>query len=479
MKNYIKILFALIILTGCSEDLERLPLNSVSVPQFWQTSDDAILGINGVYNILSDNAMYRNFMRHSDAISDNAYSQYSFNNYLEISEGIGYDTSSPLPNQFWDKSYEGIVRANEVIQNVPNIDMDEELKKRVIGEAKFLRALFYFHLTNLFHDVPLVLVEQTIEESLVPRNPKSEVLAQIYLDIDAAISILPEVYGSSDMGRATKGAAYALLSRVALYNEDYEKSITASEEVISLGYDLVASDKFSDLFLPILENNSVESIFEVQFLGNSGTDGVGSNFNSVSGALPNFSDTYNPLKNFVDFYSSDDIRLAATILQPGDVFAGVEYDPVSSPTGYAVRKSIIEDEDVTNEGDANFVVFRFAEILLNYAEAQNELYGPNTENYDAINRIRNRAGLDDLEEGLSKDALRDAIKRERRLELAFEGHHYFDLLRYGGNDLEESMEHVTSVPGHVRVYNDRLLLWPVPQSEIIINENLLPQNPGW
>ncbi|UCS92996.1 RagB/SusD family nutrient uptake outer membrane protein [Echinicola marina] len=478
MKKYIAFILTALCL-GCA-DLERYPLNSIGAPEFWATSDDAILGINGVYNVLAHNHMYRDFMRHSDALVDNAYSQYSFNYYLEISEGRGFDASSVWPLNFWRKSYEGIVRANEVLLNVPEIQMEEETKSRILGEASFLRALFYFHLTNLYGDVPLILTKQTIAESMVARNPKSEVLTQVLADLDYAMNNLPSSYGPSNIGRVTKGAAIALKSRVYLYNKMYSEAIQAANQVSALGYDLLPTANYKDMFLPALENNSTESIFEVQFLGKTGTAGVGSAFNASSGAIPAFGvPPYSPLQELADVYETGDIRKNITILQEGQTFAGEDFDPVRSETGLALIKGVIEDPLITDDGDANFVVIRYAEILLNLAEAENELNGPTAIAYDAVNKIRNRAGLDDLPAGLTKDQLRTAIKKERRLELAFEGHYYFDILRYGAADLQASMENVTSVVGHERVYDDKLLMWPVPQNEINIDGNLLPQNTGW
>ncbi len=479
MKKIFILLFLTAVSFGCSDNLERLPLTTIGEPAFWKTSNDAINGVNGVYNVLADNNMYRDFMRHSDALSDNAYSQYSFNYYLEISEGKSYDASSVLPKSIWTKAYEGIVRANTVIEKVPTIEMDAILKTRILGEAHFLRALFYFHLTNLYGNVPLVLKHQTVEESLVPRDPKATVVAQIITDLSTAANSLPTSYTASDVGRVTKGAALALKSRVFLYNKMYSEAATASKEVMAMSYSLLPTKDFGAQFLPDKENNAQESIFEVQFLGNTGITGAGSAFNGSSGALRNFGNSYTPLKNLVDSFEPGDIRLAASVLQPGETFAGTTYDPQNSPTKLAFKKSIIPDANITGDGGANFVVIRYAEILLNYAEAQNEVSGPDATVYDAINKIRTRAGLAALPQTFSKETLREAIKKERRAEFVLEGHRYFDLLRYGATDMKAAMERVTSVVGHVRLYNERLLLWPVPQVETTINPNLLPQNSGW
>lgn len=479
MKKILVNLVAIILLAGCSDQLDLNPLNTVSEPLFWETSDDAILGINGVYKVLAHNHMYRYYFMHTDALTNNGYSPASYENFLEISDGSGFDSNSPVPLNMWRKCYEGIVRANRLLENIDGIDMDDNLKKRIVGEAKFLRALFYFHLTNLFGDVPLVLNVQTISESLVSRTPKATVVGEIKKDLIFAIDALPTSYSSSDIGRATKGAAIALKCRVHLYNKEYGDAIVAAEQLAKFGYDLVPAEDFSNIFLPALENNNVESIFEVQFLGRTGESNVGSAFNEYSEALPSFgSSVFGPITELVGIYDADDIRFEATVIRPGDFFGGVEYTASNSSTGYSYKKYVTDEPTVTDDGDANFIVLRYAEVLLNLAEAENEENGPDGA-YEPINKIRNRAGLDDLPTGLNQDQMRNAIKLERRKELAFEGHHYFDLLRYGADDLKAAMEDVTSIPGHERVFESRFILWPVPQAEITINPNLLPNNTGW
>ena len=478
MKKILIFIFAIVLFTGCADELELVPLNTVTEPTFWKTSNDAIMGINGCYSVLLQNNMYRDFFMHSDALSNNAFCPNSWVNYLEISEGSGFDSNSTLPRNLWNTNYQGIVRVNRLIEKISEIEMDGDLKNRIVAEGKFLRALFYFHLTNLYGDVPLVLNVQTISESLVSRDSKATVVQQVLNDLNDAISVLPKTYSGANIGRATKGAAMALKCRVNLYNHQYTEAISMANQLSTMGYDLVSAADFPKIFLPDLENNNVESIFEVQFIGQTG-ESVGSSFNSRSDALPEFgSSLYSPLQELVDIYDNNDIRLSATVLQPGDIFGGVVYPGTGSQTEYCYRKYVIADPTVTGDGDANFIVLRYAEVLLNLAEAENEQNGP-TAAYAPINEIRERAGLGDLSSGLSKDQMRDSIKLERRKELAFEGHHYFDLLRYGADDLKAAMDDVTSVPGHTRVFESRFLLWPIPQPEININPNLLPNNTGW
>ncbi len=482
MKTKYIFLVVTLLAIGC-DDIDRFPLTTLSDSTFWQTADDAEMAVNGVYNVLADNNMYRDFFMQTDGISNNMLSAYSFDGFLEISENRGFDTSSPVPRAFWAKSYEGIVRANEVIARVPDIDMDSDLQNRILGEARFLRGLFYFHLTNLWSDVPLVLDLQTVgEEALVPRTPKASVLNSVFDDLDFAISHLPDSYGSSDKGRATKGAALTLKSRVHLYQGQYNEAIAAANAVTQLGYDLLPAEEWADQFLPDGENNETESIFEVQFTGNTGS-GTGSNFNNTAGIPELGGGGLYPTQDLVEAFEDGDPRLGWSILLPGVEFAGTVFSPDGQDsnfgrTGFARIKGVIPEPNIGGEGDQNAVVMRYAEVLLNLAEAENELNGPQGA-YDPINKIRNRVGLPSLDNGLSKEEMRTAIRKERRLELAFEGHHYFDLLRYGPAAMQAAMESVVNVPGHARYFDQKVMLWPVPQTEIDVNPNLLPNNPGW
>ncbi len=480
-KIYAFLIFSFLYI-GC-DDLDRFPLSTLSEGTFWQTAEDATMGVNGVYNVLADNRMYRDFFIQTDGIANNMLSAYSFDGFLEISENRGWDASSPVPRDFWAKSYEGIVRANQVLTHVPDIEMDAGLKNRLLGEASFLRALFYFHLSNLWGDVPLILeLQQVGEEALVPRDPKSAVLNSIFDDLSFAINNLPDSYSTSDLGRATKGAALGLKSRVHLYQKEYAQVISAVNAVTQLGYDLVPMDEWPNQFLPEGENNESESIFEVQFTGNTGS-GTGSGSLQSNAGIPGITGGgLYPTQNLVEAFEENDPRKAWTVLLPDTEFAGVVFSPGGQDsnfgqTGFARKKGVIPQANIGGEGDQNAVVIRYAEMLLNLAEAENELNGP-TGAYEPINKIRNRVGLDDLPEGLSQDEMRDAIKQERRVELAFEGHHYFDLLRYGPIDMQASMESVVNVPGHARYFDPKVMLWPVPQTEMDVNPNLT-QNPGW
>lgn len=189
-----------------------------------------------------------------------------------------------------------------------------------------------------------------------------------------------------------------------------------------------------------------------------------------------------PTNNLAEAFEEGDPTREWTILFPGEEFAGFTFtgldmqDPNWAVNGLDHKKAVIPQPDLAGNGDKNFVVIRHAEMLLNLAEAENELNGPSGA-YDPINRIRNRVGLPDLPAGMTQEEMRNATKHERRVELAFEGHHYFDLLRWGPEDMKAAMESVVE-PGHTSEFSPRVMLWPIPQSEIDVNPNLT-QNPEW
>jgi len=485
-RRYLFIVVVSLIL-GCQE-IDRFPLDQLSEGTFWANQQQAVQAINGVYNVLAHDQMYRSFFLQTDGLSANALSAFVFSGYLEISENIGWDARSSVPANFWGKSYEGVVRANQVITNVPNIAMDEGLKNRILGEAHFLRALFYFHLTNLWGDVPLIVEIQNVgEEAMVSRNPKAQVVSQVLADLEFSIANLPtrSQYPSSETGRVSKEAAHALKSRVHLYQKEWANVISEVNAVTQLGYGLVPMNEWPNQFLPQGNNNTTESIFEVQFLGFTGSN-TGSAFNSIG--LPNAPGFGGmglyPTQNLANTFEEGDPRKNWTIIFPGEQFAGFLFNPELLDLNFGVtnllrKKSVIPEPNIGGEGSQNAVVIRYAEMLLNLAEAENELNGPAAA-APHVNRIRNRVGLADLPHGLNTEEMREAIRKERRLELAFEGHQYFDLLRYGSEAMRDAMEMaIDGIAGHVRVFEPRVMSWPLPQREVDVNPNLLPQNPGW
>ncbi|MDX1639491.1 MAG: RagB/SusD family nutrient uptake outer membrane protein, partial [Balneolaceae bacterium] len=226
-------------------------------------------------------------------------------------------------------------------------------------------------------------------------------------------------------------------------------------------------------------NNDTESIFEVQFQANTGF-GTASNYQNADIPRVTGGNGLYPTMDLLDAYEDGDPRKDWTILEPGDEFAGEIYDPSLQDQNFGITglvrvKGVIEEKNI--QGGQNFIVLRFAEMLINKAEALNE-QGNTLDAYAPINRIRNRVGLSDLPAGLTQAEMREAIRHERRVELAFEGQYYFDVLRWGADALEEDMNSVTEINNHDRIFEPKLLVWPIPARELDVNPNLT-QHPEW
>lgn len=483
---------------GCTDEfLEKSPYDKVDTETFFQTEEDALMAINAAYQPLQRPKLYNMRMWATDIIAGNSIvgaNPSDANDGIETKNQSNFITLAD--NQGVDDLYKGpapgILYCNLVLEKVPAIEMDEALKNRILGEAKFLRGLYHFILVRFFGDVPLVLEPRGLGDDLRPfRTPKAEVYEQIIKDLTEAAEVLPakEAYAQNDRGRATKGAAYGMLAKVYLTlgrgAEDWEKVVTYTEEVEALGYAL--HDNYADNF-SLTHENGKESLFEVQYNGslNASFDDFFDDANQSSWTSnymgPRGSDLvagpngWNlPTQEFVEAYEEDDLRKDVTILYEGcPKFDGKEYNPDWSMTGYNVRKFLVPVSQQANyySGSKNFPVLRFADVLLMKAEALNEL-GKTSEAEIPLNAVRHRAGLDDLD-GIGQQQFREAVYHERRMELAFEGHRWFDLIRIG--DGQYALDFLHSI-GRLNAQKKHLL-FPIPQAEIDRNPNL-EQNTGY
>lgn len=334
----------------------------------------------------------------------------------------------------------------------------------------------------------------------MPRTPKEEVVAQIISDLDEAAGLLPVSNSSSDKGRVTKGAALALKARILLYNEKWTEAATAAKEVIDLEVYGLFPD-YRGMYMPVNENNE-EVIFDIQYQlpeFQQGMDHVIYVLNRPA-PLKGLVDAYlmidgksideSPLFDKANPYENRDPRLLQTIVCIGYPYNGritVSDDVVTTGFGQKKLTAYPDDQKITiNQGnsDLNFIVIRYAEVLLTYAEALNEASAaPGDEVYEALNKIRSRPTVDmpEIEQGLNKEQMRDVIRLERRIELACEGFYYSDIRRW------RIAEFVNNGPIHNykgvvienRSFNkDRDYLWAIPSTEIQEN-NQLTQNPGW
>jgi hypothetical protein len=490
MKKYLFIFSIFLGLTACGEDfLTKAPLDSINTENFFETEDDAIYAINGAYQPLQWPKLYNMRMWTTDIMAGNSIvGAGGGDDGRETQDLANFVTTADNPGvlDLYRGPSPGILRCNNVLKNVPGMDIDETLKNRIIGEAKFLRAHYYFIMVRFFGDVPLILEPQEPGDDLRPfRTDKEVVYRQIITDLEEAKAVLPtkSEYSSADIGRATRGAATGLLAKVYLTLGEWQKVVDLCEEVDGLGYEL--NDNYGDNF-NVETENSKESLFEVQYIAGAGED-FWSDENQASW-LSTFTGPRNsgmvaggwgwnqPTQEFVDAYEEGDLRKDITILYEGcPSFDGMEYDPAYSVTGYNLRKFLVSKSiaDSYDNSPLNFPVLRYADVLLMKAEALNEL-GRTSEAEVPLNKVRNRAGLKNVESGLSKDDFREIVLHERRMELAFEGQRWFDLIRI--EDGQWGLDFLHSI-GKVNASEKHLLL-PIPQEEIDANPNL-EQNPGY
>jgi hypothetical protein len=491
MKPIYNIVFCLILiscLAGCKKYLDKVPLDTINTSNYFQTAEDAVNAVNSAYQPMLRPNLYYLRMWTSDIFAGNSVvGAGGGTDGIETVEEANFttDPSNQGVLDLWRGPWPGILYCNLVIKNVPGINMDTTLRNRIVGEAKFLRANYYFILVRYFGDLPIITTPQSPSDNLYPaRSPKQDVYNLIIQDLKDAINLLPsrDTYSGADVGRASKGSAVGLLAKVYLTLKDYADVVPLCHQVTSLGYALNAN--YADNFDPA-HKNSVESLFEVQYSGST-TYGFFDDLNQASWTST-FMGPRNttfvggaygwnqPTQEFVDSYEAGDLRKDKTILYQGcPDFNGNIYSSVYSTTGYNVRKFLVPTSvsPQYNTSNEDFPVLRYADVLLMEAEAMNEL-GQTIPAETPLNQVRQRAGLPEIH-GQSQSAMRNNILHERRMELAFEGDRWFDLIRVDNGQYGLNFLHSI---GKTNATSKNLLM-PIPQVELDANPNLT-QNPGY
>lgn len=476
---------SLLVMSACKKSfLDVDPQAKQPAVTFWKTADDATAAVNSIYGNLRNwaNTAFPALAIESIG-SDEAEKGSSPNDSSYMNEYDQFTASSTTIqlNGFWEGQYQNINLCNQVLDNVPGISMDASLKARYLAEAKFVRAYSYFRLVRAFGDIPLRLsVPKDPSEFNIPRTPKAQVYAAIEKDLDEAAAALPQSYPAADLGRATKGAALALHAKVAMYLKKWDQVLSLTNTVMTLGYDLYPN--FEQGFRLNHENN-IESVFEIQcelLLNNK--DASNSQYSQVQGARGNTPDTgwgFNvPTAALESAYEAGDVRRDATILYrgettpEGDAISNTADNPMYNQKAYVPFNKIVTS---FNQGaDQNVRVMRFAEVLLMNAEAANEQGNP-TLAKTSLNRVRARArggaaGVVPDVTTSDKDALRQAIWKERFVELAMESDRYFDVIRQG---------RATTVFGPKGWKAGKNEVWPIPSQEIEKSAGTITQNPGY
>ncbi len=470
---------------ACNEDFVTKEFqNGVVDENFFQNATHAEQALTAVYDAISQKGLYREAIfvigdATSDDINELTGDNGDFGTFFRAASDYRWEPSNPFSTARWYDAYKGIFRANILLEKLPGIDMDAGLRSQFAAEAKFLRALYYFNLVVAFGDVPLVTSVLTREEyQELARTDKNVIFGQMEQDLQDAAAGLP-LDNSNPIGRATRGAALGLLSRIYLYQGKWNETITAAEQVTGLGkYQLIQGLTDYENMFNGKNENSAESLFEYQsvslapgFWGASSENLYSIHWSPVIG----WANWYSPSVESYEQYEPGDIRRKANVLVLG---AGDSIDTNGDgvrepfPSGAMnttyfnnanTKKWLPEGKPLAqpNSYDVNFTIVRYAEILLNLAEALNEV-GRSSEALGPLNEIRMRAGVAEITV-TDQGALRDIIRAERRRELLFEGHRFHDLARWGLS--AQKLGPLGFVQG-VHEY------WPIPLAELDLMPNL-------
>ena len=457
------LIVTIVLFTACRKDFINLvPVSDQSIEGFYKSETDISQAVIGAYDGLQ--GLYSgNFPYFMEVPSDNSYNSNTTGNGGANADFDNFTlaSSNVILNDTWIACYRTIQRCNIILNRVDQVAMNEQLKTQRKGEVKFIRALLYFNMVRIWGDIPLIVdeIEDPFEAFNHKRDPTDQVYTHIIKDLREAIDALPVKWGSAnDLGRATKGAARTLLGKVFLTRKDYAGADNELQAVINSGTYTLVPD-FAKVFGVENENN-IESIFEVQYKSDAFGEGGNDGGLFASGDGNNWPSA-NMLKLFV---SNNDSRFDASI------------DTTFNFPKFAKQKAV---RGADGSFGSNVIVLRYADVLLMEAEVLNE-QAYNKENaFNYLNRVRRRAGATIYDQASlpNQESFRAAIELERRLELAFENHRWFDLLRTG-RALDVMS---TTVGGSAFALNIKpfQVLFPIPLEQVDASGGIIKQNPGY
>jgi hypothetical protein len=523
MKNITKILWSvflvgLLMFNGCDSFLEEDYRSGITTDNFFNNDAEAELAVNGLYRLLHSTALYKtrgidDFYTHgADVVGPSRNVNGTVHNYL-IAEGVGDGEGT------WNKLYELARNSALFLSSIDgNENLSEAARNQAVGEILFMRALCYYHLTNIWGDVPYFRELPTSEElSVITRSPKEDIRADMLVDLTRAISLLPTSYSGADLGRASKWAATMLKAKFHLFDSQWQSCLTECKSIIDNSPHLLL-DNYADVFDqsdPANQYND-EHIFVVDFTTDA-TFGEG---------ITNRTDDYNPrirdepknraAKAF-DSEGNPVYKSNGTQMVNWEYFQSLLQERDEDMTGYGWSCALPEigrrenwqdgdlryDASITAEylgfelsfpyysknwnldqinslrsqHSENFIVFRMGDVYLMAAEAENELNGPD-DAYQYVNKLRERAFEPDQPwSGMSKDEFRLAIRDERKYELGAEGHRRMDLIRWGILlETVKATEH-RSWNNPAANIQAKHVLYPIPLTEIQLNPALLESDP--
>lgn len=529
-KQQIRIyLFSFVLLgilqVSCEKFLTIDSPTGVSDQQWWNTESDAYNALSTVYAGIPGGSSGRNIMYYS-GLSDEAVHRGDFKGaYDDYTRGLATSRWG-VAESLWKDDYICIRRANRFLENVDKVFMDASLKERMILEARALRAYYHMELMLVFGDIPLLKHSLTVEENKQARTPASEVYNFIVDELTTCAGLLPATYTNADRHRITSGTCWALLARLGLYQKDYQLAKTAAKKVIdSKVYKLWKNSNnmalsYSELFAYTGELNDERIFFKENGCSNAWTSfapyGIGGEtyLSPTNTVVDNYetkqgktiyelgNDSLAIYRKQPNYKNNRDPRMVASVFVPSESFQGKYIlDPFFNPadkigltkstsTGYWIKKYIDPRDQQAKSGTLDFMIIRYAEVLLTYAEAMIELNEwSNSEVVQTINEVRVRATMPLVNNAQynSQVRMRELIRRERQAELAFEGGRYFDIRRWEiDNEVLNGQVYGATNPAtgeitrvQTRKYNrNRELLWPIPEVELIPNKNMV-QNPNY
>lgn len=513
-KKYILLAAIAVTMAGCvtDEDLVQVNPNEDSEQSFWKTDEDAVKGVNAAYSaLLADGTYMRSTPLLLDLKGDDTRSNSPWANMANVGKFNSNASDPAIYGWAFEMYYQGIYRSNQVLTNVPNIEMDETLKQRILGQAYFLRGLYLFHAVNMFKNVPVPL---TLDELKHPQKTQEEGWAQVKSDFQMAADMLPVTYvgitgpDADQKGRATKGAALAYLGKAQLFTNDFEGAKASFKAVIDLGvYSLVSN--YRDNFTTANENNS-ESVFEVQFSREAGGVALGwggipqadwgkTSARAITYGARQFGFTdvqptwalYNEFMQEPTAAGEVDPRLDATMFynKPGMMLYGQSFATVYANNSADLndlfcRKYENSDGDFANEFDwrsgINERLMRYADVLMMYAECLNET-GDTAGAYTYIQQVRTRVGLANLatvHPNMNQAQMREQIGHERMLEFALEGHRADDIRRWGWLQDATKLAWLKQRDSEFNTYVPGREYFPIPQLEMDTNPGTV-QNTGY
>ncbi|MDR0845552.1 MAG: RagB/SusD family nutrient uptake outer membrane protein [Tannerella sp.] len=495
-------------LTSCSDLLDLNPLDKISSATFWKSETDFDNALAACYGSMQSDYFSYGYP-YWDNLSDNGYGQHNYGSSTDIASGNITTNTGGFVSGIYNQSYRAIARINSFLLNLEGYSgISAEKKTQSVAEARMLRAFFYSYLYRCYGDVPVVETPLDLDNHIQPKNPAAEVLSFLMSDLDFAISNLKDATYSESKGRWTANSAKAYKARILLYDayDSNGKAIisqmNAAKDLLSgvSGYKL--ADEFSDNFYDLQQESCPEIIFSVKFLAP----------NNRTSADQWYADwmVVSPTANLISEYDMADgtpgtpvptsgggavdpavfsnaslderePRAAKTFFINEYRIGGGAYIPSNNrPLGTGLSKflspNLTPPFGYSTYSQQDWIVLRYADILLMQAEVENEINGPTAIAYNAINDIRKRGGTSLLPEGLTQDQMRERIRHERRIELAFEGQRYFDLKRW-----KIAKEVLNNVKDGLITYKfeDKHYLWPLPQTEIDKANGVLEQNPNY